>query len=110
MAGLLSPCGKTTEKQMEHKPRKRIEERGPQSANSMAGRETLHGNAPDLINLLPMAPYGARAPDGVITWFNSRAAELWGRVPVVGDTDERFCGAYKLYHSDGCPYQKRRSD
>ncbi len=22
-------------------------------------------------------------------------------MPVVGDTDERFCGAYKLYHSDG---------
>jgi PAS domain S-box-containing protein len=48
-----------------------------------------------------MAAYAVRAPDGVIAWFNSRAAELWGRVPVVGDTDERFCGAYKLYHSDG---------
>ena len=48
-----------------------------------------------------MAAYGVRAPDGVIAWFNSRAAELWGRVPVIGDTDERFCGAHTLYHADG---------
>jgi len=48
-----------------------------------------------------MAAYAVRAPDGVIAWFNSRAAELWGRVPVAGDTDERFCGSYKLYRIDG---------
>ena len=48
-----------------------------------------------------MAAYAVRAPDGVIAWFNSRATELWGRVPVAGDTDERFCGAYKLYHPNG---------
>ena len=54
-----------------------------------------------LVELLPMAAYAVRAPDGVIAWFNSRAAELWGRVPVVGDSDERFCGAHRLYHADG---------
>jgi len=48
-----------------------------------------------------MAAYAVRAPDGVIAWFNSRAAELWGRVPTLGDTDERYCGAYKLFHADG---------
>jgi hypothetical protein len=48
-----------------------------------------------------MAAYAVLAPDGVIAWFNSRAPELWGRLPIVGDTDERFCGAYKLYDSDG---------
>jgi PAS domain S-box-containing protein len=61
------------------------------------------GNQAYLVELFPTAAYAVRAPDGVIAWFNSRAAELWGRVPVVGDTDERFCGAYKLYHSDGTP-------
>jgi PAS domain S-box-containing protein len=71
------------------------------SRNSTAGRENLNGNALDLLNLLPIAAYGVRAPDGVITWFNSRAAELWGRVPVIGDTDERFCGSHTLYHADG---------
>jgi PAS domain S-box-containing protein len=59
------------------------------------------GNQFRLIELFPMAAYAVRAPDGVIAWFNSRAAELWGRVPVIGDTDERFCGADTLYHPDG---------
>lgn len=54
-----------------------------------------------LVELFPMAAYAVLAPDGVIVWFNSRAVELWGRVPVAGDTDERFCGAYKLYRADG---------
>src|SRR5258705_4794982 len=59
------------------------------------------GSRAYLIELFPMAAYAVRAPDGVIVWFNSRASELWGRVPVVGDSDERFCGAYKLYRPDG---------
>jgi len=54
-----------------------------------------------LVELLPLAAYAVRAPDGVIAWFNSRATELWGRVPVAGDTDERFCGAHKLHRPDG---------
>src|SRR5271163_2803007 len=54
------------------------------------------GTQSQLIELFPMAAYAVRAPDGVIAWFNSGAAELWGRIPVLGDTDERFCGAYKL--------------
>jgi PAS domain S-box-containing protein len=54
-----------------------------------------------LIDLVPMAAYAVRAPDGVIVWFNSRASELWGRAPRVGDTDERFCGAYKLFDPAG---------
>ena len=60
----------------------------------------LDGQA-SLIELFPMAAYAVRAPDGVIAWFNSRAVELWGRVPALGDSDERFCGAYKLYRADG---------
>lgn len=59
------------------------------------------GNKAYLVELSPMAAYAVRAPDGVIAWFNSRAAALWGRMPAVGDTDERFCGAFKLYHPDG---------
>src|ERR1700680_2991135 len=59
------------------------------------------GSQASLIELFPMAAYAVRAPDGVIAWFNSRAAALWGRAPVIGDTDERFCGAHTLYHADG---------
>jgi len=59
------------------------------------------GSQTRLVELFPMAAYAVRAPDGVIAWFNSRAAKLWGRVPKLNDTDERFCGAYKLYYADG---------
>jgi PAS domain S-box-containing protein len=62
----------------------------------------LHGldQKSDILNLLPMAAYVVRA-DGVVIWYNARAAELWGRKPAMGDTDERFCGAHTLYHPDG---------
>ena len=33
-----------------------------------------------LIELVPLAAYAIRAPDGAIVWYNSRAADLW-----VGD-------------------------
>ncbi len=48
-----------------------------------------------------MAAYAVRAPDGVIVWYNTRAAELWGRRPEIGDPDQRFCGSYRLYRPDG---------
>jgi PAS domain S-box-containing protein len=54
----------------------------------------------DTLNHLPMAAYAVRA-DGVVIWYNARAAELWGRKPAVGDTDERFCGAHTLFRPDG---------
>jgi hypothetical protein len=38
---------------------------------------------------------------GVIQEFNRCAAELWGRLPTLGDTDERFCGSHKLFRPDG---------
>ena len=38
---------------------------------------------------------------GVITYYNKRAAALWGREPATGDTDERFCGSNMLYRADG---------
>lgn len=62
----------------------------------------LHGlnEKSDILNLLPLAAYAVRA-DGLVIWYNARAAELWGRKPVVGDTDERFCGAHTLYRPDG---------
>jgi len=53
-----------------------------------------------LFDLGPVAVYSCDAA-GVIKEFNGRAAELWGRTPVPGDTDERFCGSYKLFRLDG---------
>jgi len=53
-----------------------------------------------LFELGPTAVYSCDA-SGVIREFNPRAAELWGRTPVEGDTDEKFCGSYKLFRRDG---------
>ena len=53
-----------------------------------------------LFDLAPVAVYSCD-DSGVIREYNSRAAELWGRKPEVGDTDERFCGSFKMYRPDG---------
>ena len=33
--------------------------------------------------------------------FNQKAVELGGRTPTVGDPQERFCGSFRLYRTDG---------
>src|SRR4029453_3665271 len=53
-----------------------------------------------LFDLGPVAVYSCDA-SGVIQEFNRRAAELWGSQPESGDTDKRFCGAFKLFRPDG---------
>lgn len=53
-----------------------------------------------LFDLGPVAVYSCDA-SGVIQEFNNRATELWGRTPAQGDTDERFCGSFKLFRPDG---------
>jgi two-component system, chemotaxis family, CheB/CheR fusion protein len=53
-----------------------------------------------LFDLGPVAVYSCDA-SGVIQNFNRRAAELWDREPASGDTDERFCGSFKLFRPDG---------
>jgi two-component system CheB/CheR fusion protein len=53
-----------------------------------------------LFDLAPVAVYSCDA-SGVIRDYNSRAAVLWGRKPEPGDTDERFCGSFRLHRPDG---------
>jgi PAS domain-containing protein len=57
--------------------------------------EALVALDPAVLESIPAAVYVCAA-DGRIVRFNRRAAELWGRTPEIGDTDERFCG------SSGC--------
>src|SRR5471032_1850911 len=52
-----------------------------------------------LFELGPVAVYSCDV-SGVIRNFNRRAAELWGRDPALGDTDERFCGSFKMFRPD----------
>jgi PAS domain S-box-containing protein len=52
-----------------------------------------------LFELGPVAVYSCDV-SGVIQNFNHRAAELWGREPALGDTDEKFCGSFKMFRPD----------
>jgi len=54
------------------------------------------------LELLPAAVYVCNA-DGVVLRYNRRAAELWGRAPVPGDPEERFCGSIGAAWPDGRP-------
>ena len=66
---------------------------------SSALRES-QGRYRTLFDLAPIAVYSCDA-SGVVRDYNNRAAELWGRKPEPGDTDERFCGSFKMYRPDG---------
>ncbi len=55
-----------------------------------------------LVDLLPAAMYTCDA-EGRITLFNQQAVTAWGRAPRIGDFDERFCGSFRLWRTDGTP-------
>lgn len=67
--------------------------------SACGGRVWTEWFSSDLIEILPAAVYVCNV-DAVIVAYNRRAAELWGREPAPGDTDEKYCGAHKLYHPD----------
>jgi PAS domain S-box-containing protein len=54
---------------------------------------------------LERLPAGAYTcdPDGLITYFNPHAAQIWGRKPKLNDPIDRFCGSFKLFATDGSP-------
>ncbi len=53
-----------------------------------------------LLETLPAAAYTCD-PQGRITYYNSHAVDLWGRRPRLNDADDRFCGSFKLFATDG---------
>ncbi len=70
--------------------------------------ETAHQSAGvddfrQLFGILPVAVYTCDAPSGVITFYNEKAAQLWGRSPKLGDEHQRFCGSHRLWRPNGAP-------
>ncbi len=59
----------------------------------------------EFYRLLETLPAGAYTcdPDGLITYFNAHALELWGRAPKLHDPIDRFCGSFRLFAADGTP-------
>lgn len=70
------------------------------TANGGAGSRETKGRYRTLFELAPVAVYSCDAA-GVIREYNHRAAELWGRTPAPGETDEHFCGSFKMCRPDG---------
>jgi PAS domain S-box-containing protein len=57
-----------------------------------------------LLEKLPAAAYTCDA-EGLITYYNQPAVELWGREPRLNDSSDRFCGSFKLFALDGTSIQ-----
>ena len=51
---------------------------------------------PAILDMLPVAIFACDA-QGHVLWFNSRAVEIWGRAPRIGDDSEKLCGSYLLH-------------
>jgi len=77
----------------------------PQWASDRAHhrQEALHHSEERYRTLFDLGPVAVYSCDGsgVFQEYNRRAVELWGREPALGDTDERFCGSFKLFCPDG---------
>src|SRR5579872_3920894 len=58
-----------------------------------------------LFDLLPLAIYIGDA-SGITVYYNSHAAELWGRRPSVSDPADRFSGSRRMYHLDRGPIER----
>jgi signal transduction histidine kinase len=56
----------------------------------------------NMLDRLPTAAYACDA-EGLITYYNTKAVETWGRAPKLRHADDRFCGSYRLFSSDGSP-------
>lgn len=61
-----------------------------------------------ILDVLPAGAYTCNK-EGLITYFNAYAQELWGRSPKLYDPADRFSGAYKLYQPDGTPLRHEDS-
>lgn len=86
-----------------------LQQRAAEAARS--AEEPLDGlESPYFRRLLERLPAGAYTcdADGLITSYNQRAVELWGRAPLLNDPVDRFCGSFKLYASDGEPIRHDR--
>jgi len=53
-----------------------------------------------LLQVIPQAAYTCDA-QGLITFFNERAAAAWGREPKLNDPADHFCGSFKMFSTDG---------
>jgi signal transduction histidine kinase len=61
-----------------------------------------------VLDVLPVAAYVCDS-DGLLTYFNSLAEQLWGRAPGLNDPRDRYCGAFKLFRDAETPLRPDQS-
>ena len=78
--------------------------------NRKLAQEALRQSEERFKILFELGPVGMYTVDaaGVIQEFNQNAVVLWGREPLRGDPNERYCCAHKIYQTDGMlvPHEK----
>lgn len=62
--------------------------------------EALVAAAPTALEAIPGAVYVCDR-EGYLIQYNSEAVTLWGRIPNVDGSRERFCGSHRLFLPDG---------
>jgi PAS domain S-box-containing protein len=75
---------------------------GLETAFAALDAEPLLASAPALIHFVPVAIYACDASGG-LRWFNSKAVDIWGRTPEIGDKVEGLCESPRVYGLDGEP-------
>lgn len=59
-------------------------------------------NLRELVSAMPAAVYACDR-DGIITYYNQQAAEIWGRLPDLDDPPWLSLDSRKMFRSDGSP-------
>ena len=67
---------------------------------ALAEAEVTKKNIENVLSVMPMAVYTCDE-EGRITFFNERAAALWGREPRLNDNEEKYTGWRRILAPDG---------
>ncbi len=70
-------------------------------------KHSLHATEENLRELVSVMPAGVYAcdRDGVITYYNPQAMEIWGRTPNLGDPHWSFLNSPRVFGADGTPLE-----
>ena len=67
---------------------------------ALAQAEVAKKNIENVLSLMPVAVYTCDE-EGRITYFNQRAADLWGRQPILNSDVDKYCGSFRIVAPDG---------
>jgi PAS domain S-box-containing protein len=56
----------------------------------------------NVLSVMPVAVYTCDE-EGRITFFNQRAADLWGHEPKLNSEEDKYCGSVRMLAPDGSP-------